>query len=379
MSELEKYNTLAHIFISLIGSILLLALWVNIRRKFKNLLENDDSPTRVDRSLLNIALAIFVWVLSGIWTYIGYQFQFYESILYLIGVNLFSVINNLLLFLALFFFYYAPGFIYNNRQTRKALIILAFGVFSLSVIVTIWFFKTTVYGIKIANLPDFIFSIILSVLLVVTLYKTFVARGLNIVAFISVASIGLIIFSQLPEVFIELNDGFINHLIQLIAKTALIGVFLVLATAWVIQLATMPKSNEIQISFKDWSLIQLTIPSKNMEKVIIDFGSKTTQYNNLLKFAIRRKFGESNAQSILIGNGGEIKSQTYLSRIIDNINTISDSDLGELERRDLFTFIGQGKYRLRILPENIKIDSALLNEFVHLQEFEEYKILSSKN
>jgi hypothetical protein len=379
MSELEKFNTLAHIFISLIGSILLLALWVNIRRKFKNILENDDSPTRVDRSLLNIALAIFVWVLSGVWTYIGYQFQFYESILYLIGVNLFSVVNNLLLLLALFYFYYAPGFIYNNRETRKILVILAFGVFFLSVIVTIWFFNTTVYGIKIANLPDFIFSIILSILLVVTLYKTFVARGLNIVAFISVASIGLIIFSQLPEVFIGLNDGFINHLIQLIAKTALIGVFLVLATAWVIQLATMPKSNEIHIIFKDWSLIQLTIPSKNMEKVIIDFGSKTTQYNNLLKFAIRRKFGESNAQSILIGNGGEIKSQTYLSRIIDNINTISDSDLGELERRDLFTFIGQGKYRLRILPENIKIDSALLNEFVHLQEFEEYKIISSKN
>jgi hypothetical protein len=45
----------------------------------------------------------------------------------------------------------------------------------------------------------------------------------------------------------------------------------------------------------------------------------------------------------------------------------------KLDRKDLFTFIGQGKYRLRIIPENIKIDETLLKEFVNSPEHKEYK------
>ena len=69
-------------------------------------------------------------------------------------------------------------------------------------------------------------------------------------------------------------------------------------------------------------------------------------------------------QSIEVCYGGEIKSQTYVTRIIDNINVIlqlpQDS---KLERKDIITFIGESKYRLRILPQNIFIEEALLNEF----------------
>ncbi len=35
----------------------------------------------------------------------------------------------------------------------------------------------------------------------------------------------------------------------------------------------------------------------------------------------------------------------------------------KLDRRDLFTFIGESKYRLRIVPNNISIDKTLLEEF----------------
>jgi hypothetical protein len=45
----------------------------------------------------------------------------------------------------------------------------------------------------------------------------------------------------------------------------------------------------------------------------------------------------------------------------------------KLDRKDLFTFIGQGKYRLRIIPENIKIDETLLREFVNSTGNQEYK------
>jgi len=51
---------------------------------------------------------------------------------------------------------------------------------------------------------------------------------------------------------------------------------------------------------------------------------------------------------------------------VENINEIlaleGDS---RLHRNDLFTFIGQGRYRLRFLAEHIAIDAALLTEFSH--------------
>ncbi len=113
-----------------------------------------------------------------------------------------------------------------------------------------------------------------------------------------------------------------------------------------------------------------------MYDATIEFGSKTTQYKNLLKFAIRRKFGGETYQSILISLGGEIKNQTYLSRIIDNMNEIlSLKEDQKLDRKDLFTFIGQGQYRLRILPENITIDETLLNEFVNTADNSAYKAI----
>ena len=201
-------------------------------------------------------------------------------------------------------------------------------------------------------------------------------RGLAIIAIISVLVTAMLFVSQLPEVFNSLNDGFINNLIKLISKVSLITLFMVLATTWVIRLANMPKPNEVTIAFLDWSMIKISIPSKGIFNEVVDFESKTTQYKNLLKFAIRRKFGQGNTQTIQIGNGGELSNQTYLSRIIDNMNEILKLDqLQKLERRDIFTFIGEGNYRLRITPENITIDTTLLNEAVQSFENKEYNQL----
>ena len=77
---------------------------------------------------------------------------------------------------------------------------------------------------------------------------------------------------------------------------------------------------------------------------------------------------------IEVFNGGELPSQTYLSRIIDNLNQITDlKDENKLSRNDLFTFIGQAKYRLRFLANHITIDAALLKEFTHNTDNEKYK------
>jgi hypothetical protein len=234
------------------------------------------------------------------------------------------------------------------------------------------------YGMRISALPDLLLSAFLTFLLIVTFYKTFANRGLKIVAVISVIVVVFIFVSILPDTFPDLYDDFTKDLIKITAKTSFIAITLVLATSWVIQLANTPKPNEMMISFMDWSLIKITIPSKKVFGATIEFGSKTTQYINLFKFAIRRKYGSENAQSILIGLGGEINNQTYLSRIVDNMNEILQLEEGQkLERKDLFTFIGQGRYRLRIIPENIKIDETLLREFINSPVNLEYKSIVS--
>jgi len=379
MSEVTEFSLLSHIFISFIGGVLLLALWFYIRKQFKQILEENNSQKRVDKGLLYLSLAMFVWVCSGCWGYSSHQFSFSESTLYQVGVNLLSIINNLFLLLALFYFYYAPKFIYNNKRNVSIIFILiiitsiaTFGIsYSLGA-------TTISEGIKIAGIPDLILSGFLCYLLGISFYRTFAHRGLSIIAIISTFVILLMFVSQISGVFVNFGNDFSNNLIKIIAKTSLISIFLVLATTWAIRLASMPKPNEITIKFIDWSIVKITIPSKNVFDNTIDFGSKTTQFKNLLKFAIRRKYSEGDTQSISVSLGGEIKNQTYLSRIIDNINAILQLEKAQqLERRDLLTFMGEGKYRLRMIPTNIEIDPTLLNEFTENSENKEYKSFCS--
>mgnify|MGYP003689056995 CR=1 FL=1 len=377
MTNVEQFHNLAHIFISFVGAILLLAIYSNIRKRFRQILEEDESQKRVDSGLLYLSLAMFVWVGSGIWAYASKHFGFSETITYQIGVNLLSIVNNLFLLMALFYFYYAPKFIYNNIKNVKIIVGIIIAVASTTLAMAGVFGENNMYAnVKLNAIPDLILSGFLCFLLLISFYKTFMHRGLKLVAMISVVIMVLIFVSQLPEVFLSINDEFTTLLIKIIAKTSLIALFLVLATSWVIQLANTPRPNEMRIRFLDWSLIQLSIPSKNINNAQVDFGSKTTQYKNLLKFAIRRANGKGDLQSILVSSGGEIKNQTYLTRIIENINEILQlANEEQLERRDLFTFLGEGKYRLRMIPENITIDEGLLHEFVESTENSEYSSL----
>ena len=378
MTQVDLFHILAHLFISFIGAALLLAIWYNINKKFKRLLEEEESHKRVDKGLVYLSMAIFVWVISGIWVLLGHYLEFSEQIVS-IGINLLSTLNNLFFLLALFYFPQAPSFIYKNPKNVNKII----GAILLLAIVSVSFALLAkgqaAWGMRVGNLPDLILSGFLSYLLWLSLYRTFIARELKVVAIIASLAILLMFISQLPEVFINLghlNDNFYDNLIKIIAKTSLISVFLVLATSWVIQLANTPSPNEMALKFLDWSLIKMSIPSKGIHQQNIDFGSKMTQYKNLLKFAIRRKYGSGNDQCLTINAAGEIKNQSYLSRIIDNINAIQQLEEAEkLERKDLFTFIGQGQYRLRINPDNIHIDEALLHEFCKDGENQAYQAL----
>jgi hypothetical protein len=375
MTDVIRFHILAHILISFTGALLLLAIWYNISDRFKQILQEDNSPKRVDRGLLYLSLAIFVWVAAGCWAYIGNTSDFSQTLYFKTGNNLFSVVNDLFLFLALRYADHAPQFIHKHRKNSVRIIILIFILALITCMMPLLLEEhNEVYGVRISALPDLILSGFLTFLLIVTFYRTFANRGLRIVAVISVIAIVFIFVSILPDAFPDLYSDFTKDLIKITAKTSFIAITLVLATSWVIQLANTPKPNEMTISFMDWSLIKITIPSKEIFGATLEFGSKTTQYINLLKFAIRRKYGNETAQSIVIGLGGEINNQTYLSRIIDNMNEILKLEEDQkLDRKDLFTFIGQGKYRLRIIPENIKFDETLLREFVNSPGNQEYK------
>jgi len=376
MAHVVKFHILAHIIISFTGALLLLAIWFNISDRFRQILQEDNSPKRLDRGLLYLSLAIFVWVAAGCWAYLGNALGFSQTQYFRTGNNLFSITNDLFLFLALCYADHAPVFIHKNKRNSNRIVVVIFIIALLTCIIPLVYSDYEGSGVRINALPDLILSGFLTFLLIVTFYRTFTNRGLKIVAIISVIAIVFIFVSILPDAFPDLYDDFTKDLIKITAKTSFIAVTLVLATSWVIQLAGTPKPNEMTISFMDWSLIKITIPSKEVFGATVEFGSKTTQYINLLKFAIRRKYGNEAGQSILIGPGGEINNQTYLSRIIDNVNEILNlEDDRKLDRKDLFTFIGQGRYRLRIIPENIRIDETLLREFVNTPVNQEYKTI----
>jgi len=377
MTDVIRFHILAHIIISVTGALLLLAIWYNISDRFKQILQEDNSPKRVDKGLLYLSLAIFVWVIAGGWAYLGNGSHFSQTVYFKTGNHLFSIANDLLLFLALCYADHAPQFIHKHRRNRNRIIIVILVLAIVTCLIPAFPGSyDAMHGLQPRALPDLILSGFLTFLLIVTFYRTFANRGLQIVAVISVIAIVFIFVSILPDAFPDLYDDFTKDLIKITAKTSFIAITLVLATSWVIQLANTPKPNEMMISFMDWSLIKITIPSKKIIGVTIEFGSKTTQYINLFKFAIRRKYGSETAQSILIGLGGEINNQTYLTRIIDNINEILQLEEDQkLDRKDLFTFIGQGKYRLRIIPENIKIDETVLREFVNSAGNQEYKAM----
>lgn len=288
---------------------------------------------------------------------------------------MFSILNSLFLILALYYFDNSPEYLYNNKKSTTRILFFFIGLSLLSLIIALTFGETiTTYGIRFNTIPDLLLSATLTWFLMLSLYRTFYNRKMKSVAIIAVLSIIILFVTQVPYVFNFENYSFSIDLAKLIAKTTLIFIFLVLGTSWVLELSQLPEATTMKINFVNWNVVELSIPSKNIVNQTINFGNKTTQFNNLLKFAIRRKFASEENMCIEVYNGGEILSQTYLSRIIDNINAILElEDDMKITRNDFFTFIGQAKYRLRFLPEYIEINDALLLEFTHNIDNGQYK------
>ena len=375
----HEFYLLSEIFISLIGAILLLAIWSAVQRYFKNKLSHEIRVKRIDKGLLYLSMSLFVWSASASVTLLSQNVSNSEWIL-LISQNIFSILNSLFLILAIFYFDHAPFYLYNNEKNARKAIVLLIGLSVVSFVLALVFNDTTnTYGLRFSVIPDLLLSFILSLFLGISLFRTFLHRKMKVVSGVAMVVIILLFVSQLPQAFHIESLGFYNDLIKIAAKTGLISIFLVLGTSWVMELAQTPNIVTMKIHFTDWNQVTISIPSKGIDNRRVEFGSKTTQFNNLLKFAIRRKYAQEREMCIEVSSGGEIPSQTYLSRIVDNINDILELE-GEdrLNRNDLFTFIGQAKYRLRFIQKYIEIDPALLNEFIHNQNNQQYLDFTEK-
>ncbi len=370
----HQFYLITELLISLIGGFLLLSIWLVIQNKFKQKLTSEISVKRFDKGLLFISFSVFVWSFSSLLILVFNKFNTNEWII-LISQNMFSILNSLFLILALYYFDNSPEYLYNNKKSTKRILFFFVGLSLLSLIIALTFGETiNTLGIRFNTIPDLLLSATLTWFLILSLYRTFYNRKMKSVAIIAVLSIIVLFITQVPYVFNFENYSFSIDLAKLIAKTTLIFIFLVLGTSWVLELSQLPEATTMKINFVNWNVVELSIPSKNILNQTINFGNKTTQFNNLLKFAIRRKFASEENMCIEVYNGGEILSQTYLSRIIDNINAILElEDDMKITRNDFFTFIGQAKYRLRFLPEYIEINNALLLEFTHNIDNGQYK------
>jgi hypothetical protein len=370
----HQFYLITELLISLIGGFLLLSIWLVIQNKFKQKLTSEISVKRFDKGLLFLSFSVFVWSFSSLLILVFTQFNTNEWII-LISQNMFSILNSLFLILALYYFDNSPEYLYNNKKSTTRILVFFIGLSLLSLIIALTFGETiTTYGIRFNTIPDLLLSAILTWFLMLSLYRTFYNRKMRNVAIIAVLSIVILFITQVPYVFNFENYSFSIDLAKLIAKITLIFIFLVLGTSWVLELSQLPEATTMKINFVNWNVVELSIPSKNILNQTINFGNKTTQFNNLLKFAVRRKFASEENMCIEVFNGGEILSQTYLTRIIDNINAILElEDDKKITRNDFFTFIGQAKYRLRFLPECIEINDALLLEFTSNIDNGQYK------
>ncbi len=370
----QLFYQFTEFILSFIGGFLLLSIWLTIQNKFKQKLASEITVKRLDKGLLFIGLSIFVWSISALLG-IVYQYLNVDNWFKLISMNMFSILNSLFLILALYYLDNSPDYLYNNKKNTTKIISFFIVLSIISLIIALSFGETiTTHGFRFNAIPDLILSTVLSWFLSIALYRTFINRAMKSVAYIAIASIVLLLLSQLPFVFNLGINLFYVDLIKIAAKVTLIYVFLVLGTSWALELAQLPEASTMKIVFTDWNKIVLSIPTKNIINKEVRFGKKTTQFNNLLKFAIRRKYAPDNQMCIEVYNGGEILSQTYLTRIIDNINDILElKDEAKLNRNDFFTFIGQAKYRLRFLPEHIEVKNQLLQEFTHNTDNHIYK------
>lgn len=363
---LNKLYASSIIAIGIFIGLILIAIWIRSKKANNNTSINEEKL--YDYGLLWLGCAILCWVLAGIWSVL-YDIIVSEENVFYHGVRSFiSTFNNAFFLLSLPYFDHGPeklNIIQNYKRWPLAVISFSILISTISIILILLKNPLEIYLI-----PEVIYSIFTILILGATLVITFYNRDFKLLIFFTCLSIGIMLFSQLPEVWPWLSiklpmSGWIFHFLRLVSKTTIMTILLALAMSWLETEAKRSTSREMSIHItgieKNKGVAIITIPPK-INKEHVNFNQSPFEY--LLKFLIRRITGEG-LQSSWLNVKKDLHDPANIRRII---NEIDCKVKPEILRTDLFENDFHGNYRIRIDSDNIEIDIEKLNEYPRYRE-----------
>lgn len=354
--------------IGLFAFIALLSIWHQITK--------DQHKNKKDYGLMWLSLAILAWAVSGI-VDILYARQILDQstnqVSHFEGTkSILSMINSAFILLALPCFKHCPPILRNLVQSDSwRFIVVITLVFS--TLLTIMMMTGILIPSKIEFIysVDFIYAIFTLIFLGMILWSSFAIRGLKILAFLSVTSIGLTLIAQL----LKLDDNvFWQIFFSCTFKTVLIMLFFALALSWIKELSTtyLPKPFEMYLVFSkqktngnkfDHKIILTVPPSIQTQQINLT----EKPYNLLQKFAEKKIQGENNWLEMRPKSRKDglydINDYNEINRILEPIlNSTFDGKNWSSEDRNqlkqaIFDYHQNRKIQLRIDPKNITLEN----------------------
>ena len=271
--------------VSLFAFISLIGIWYHIGRK------------QGDTGQVYLAFSIFFWFLSGVLNVI-FADRLGQSDWKLIHdgfTSIFSLLNSLLILLALPWFRYIPSFLEPIIKSKYWFVIVGLP-FLFSVLPTI----TKMYNLQeygfISEL-DVYYSILTLLFLGVILWSSFAKRGLIFLAVLSALCILITFFAQL----FKMSDSQVSMLLlSAIFKSCLIMIFFALALSWVKELSE-----------------RILLSSQNMFLTFLTSTKLKGKQANLVELS---GFGVEKSKSVSLTQGSYNLLKLFANRLIDKEN-----------------------------------------------------------
>jgi len=342
--------------------VALLSIWFHIGRKLK------------DRGQVYLAFSILCWSISGLITIIFLpNIETSQSQMIFEGsLSILSLLNSLLILLALPWFKYLPEFIKNLIHSKFWIWIIGLP-FLFSLLPTISKIYMSHSPTLVSEL-DVYYSTFTLLFLGAVLWESFAKRKLKTLAYLSVICIMITFLAQV----LKLNGNTQNLILfSAIFKSCLIMIFFALALSWVKEIAenVIPDYKFLSLSLnrkmdmdKKWNynICLKGLPgeprifsiSKSNFDLLELFASKRISKDDWLE--IKPKSNPLKNLSYEINDHNEVKRllHSMLDGIFGKGNWNKENHEAPL-RHALFELSPkrERKIRLRLLPENLNIDS----------------------
>ncbi len=362
LNQIHLFYGWWQMMVCLFAFLALIAIWFHLGRKQK------------DYGQVLLASSILCWSISGAMEilyahgYLGASHGLY----YIQGSrSVLSLMNSLLILLALPYFKYLPHVLENTIKSKYWILIVGLP-FLFSLLPTLTKLWSPQESFLISEL-DVYYSILTLLILAWVLWESFNKRRLSLLAYLSIFCIAIIFAAQLYK----LTD---NHMFQLlfsaIFKSSLIMIFFALALSWVKDLAETLQGDKGNLKLR---LLERTNGEGKKEHLfnlsgVFDENKEIqlskTQFQLMNKFALRRKESEEGWLEIKPKNESrldkeyDIRDYNEIKRLL---HAILDAQIGkgawtkeqhELPLKELLlerSTDRERKIRLALDPKNIEI------------------------